>query len=146
MRAFSTSSGTRLTAKSIEAFKEEAGALAAKYQLVGTTRAERVPGGGADDGALAPGDSLIRSRVGSTSSSCEGEPMGPDEGEQRLIDMEIKLSHQEATVESLQQTVYEQQKALDVLERKVTRLAKLIESSAEGGQDIGPANEKPPHY
>jgi SlyX protein len=65
--------------------------------------------------------------------------------EQRLIDLEIKASHQEAVLESLQQTVYEQQKALDALERKLTRLAKLADGG-DSGPDIGPANEKPPHY
>lgn len=62
--------------------------------------------------------------------------------EQRLIDLEIKISHQEQTVDTLQQLIYEQQKAIARLESRVERLGKRI----EGELDIGSGDEKPPHY
>jgi SlyX protein len=62
--------------------------------------------------------------------------------DQRLIDLEIKISHQESAVDALQQIVYEQQKAIDRLETRLEKLTKKL----EGDLEIGPASEKPPHY
>lgn len=62
--------------------------------------------------------------------------------DQRLIDLEIKISHQESVIDALQQLVYEQQKALTRLEGRLERLTKRL----EGDLEIGPASEKPPHY
>lgn len=66
--------------------------------------------------------------------------------EQRLIDLEIKISHQEATIEALQTSAYEQQKDINRLEKCLQRLTKQFESLARGDAEIGPANEPPPHY
>ena len=66
--------------------------------------------------------------------------------EQRLIDLEIKISHQEHAIEALQQLAFDQHRVIEKLEAKLEALAKRFDGSAEGGQDIGPANEKPPHY
>ena len=38
--------------------------------------------------------------------------------EERLVDIEIKLSHQEDLVESLNQLVYEQQTRIDLLDKE----------------------------
>ncbi len=62
--------------------------------------------------------------------------------EQRVIDLEIMVSHQEQTLETLQQLVYEQQKALEKLASRVDRLVKKYDDQVE----IGPADDKPPHY
>lgn len=64
--------------------------------------------------------------------------------EDRIIDIEIKLAHQENMVESLNQTVYEQGRRIDQLEAMVTKLAEHIRTLRDAGQ--GPLNEKPPHY
>jgi SlyX protein len=64
--------------------------------------------------------------------------------EDRFIDIEIKLAHQENLVESLNQTVYEQGRRIDQLEAMVTKLAEHIRNLREAGQ--GPVNERPPHY
>ena len=66
--------------------------------------------------------------------------------EQRMIDFEIKISHQENAIEALQKLVYEQQKTIDNLLISVKTLAKRVEAGARGQMEIGPANEKPPHY
>lgn len=64
--------------------------------------------------------------------------------EDRFIDIEIKVAHQENLVESLNQTIYEQGRRIDQLEAMVTKLAEHIRILRDAGQ--GPVNEKPPHY
>jgi len=65
--------------------------------------------------------------------------------EERFIDIESKVTHQEFLLEKLNQIVYQQQQKIDQLEETLAKLGKRIQ---EGGNthSIGPANEKPPHY
>ncbi|HEY1147176.1 MAG TPA: SlyX family protein [Pseudoduganella sp.] len=64
--------------------------------------------------------------------------------EERFVDIEIKLAHQEDLVESLNQRVYEQQKQIDKLEAMLTALAEHVRNNAQSNQT--PLNERPPHY
>ena len=64
--------------------------------------------------------------------------------EERFVDIEIKLAHQEDLVESLNQRVYEQQKQIDKLEAMLAALAEHVRNSAQSNQT--PLNERPPHY
>lgn len=68
--------------------------------------------------------------------------------DERMVDIEIKLSRQEDLLDSLNQTVYQQQKQIDKLEglcRDLRRqLLELTTRSEHSG--ISPAHEKPPHY
>lgn len=64
--------------------------------------------------------------------------------EDRFMDIELKLVHQEDLVESLNERVYEQQKQIDKLEQMVASLAQHIRDNAQGGQAV--INERPPHY
>jgi SlyX protein len=64
--------------------------------------------------------------------------------ENRFIDIEIKVAHQENLVESLNQTIYEQGRRIDQLEAMVAKLAEHVRVLRDAGQ--GPVNEKPPHY
>jgi SlyX protein len=64
--------------------------------------------------------------------------------ENRFVDIEIKLAHQEDLVESLNQVVYQQGRRIDQLEALVGKLAEHVRNNAQHGQ--GPLNEKPPHY
>lgn len=64
--------------------------------------------------------------------------------EDRFIDIEIKLAHQENLVESLNQTIYEQSRRIDQLEAMVAKLAEHVRVFRDAGQ--GPVNERPPHY
>ncbi len=64
--------------------------------------------------------------------------------EQRFVEIEIKLAHQEHLVESLNQMVYQQQKRMDKLEALCGALAQHIRDNEQGGPN--PVNEKPPHY
>lgn len=65
--------------------------------------------------------------------------------EQRLIDLETKIAHQEYLIEELNQALYQQQKTIDKLEATITTLVKRYQELLAGGDDIRP-NEKPPHY
>ena len=64
--------------------------------------------------------------------------------EDRFIDIEIKLAHQEDLVESLNQRVYEQQKQIDQLEAMLVALAERVRNTSQANQI--PINEPPPHY
>jgi len=64
--------------------------------------------------------------------------------ENRFIDIEIKLSHQENTVDNLNRTIYEQGRRIDQLEAIVAKLAEHLRTMRDAGQ--GPVNERPPHY
>ena len=64
--------------------------------------------------------------------------------EERFVDIEIKLAHQEDLVESLNQMVYQQSRRIDQLEALVSKLAENVRNNAHSGP--GTLNEKPPHY
>jgi SlyX protein len=65
--------------------------------------------------------------------------------EDRFVDIEIKLAHQEDMVDSLNQVVYQQTRRIDQLEAMLAKLADHVrDNGASGG--AGTANEKPPHY
>jgi len=66
--------------------------------------------------------------------------------EDRLMEIEIKISRQEDLVESLNQVVYQQQKKIDYLEAMLTALAKQLKHSQDNESELASANEKPPHY
>ncbi|MBV8657821.1 MAG: SlyX family protein [Burkholderiales bacterium] len=65
--------------------------------------------------------------------------------EDRLIDMETKLAHQEHLVESLSQRIYEQQQQIDKLELMCTTLVQRVRDLRDNGNQA-PINERPPHY
>jgi SlyX protein len=69
-----------------------------------------------------------------------------DRIEDRLIEIEIKLSRQEDLVESLNQVVYQQQRKIAQLEAMYAALALHVKQTpdAEGVRNVG--YEKPPHY
>ena len=66
--------------------------------------------------------------------------------EERLVNIEAKITFQEDLIEELSKTIYQQQQKLDRLEAFCKSLARNIESLAEAGNEGMPANERPPHY
>lgn len=66
--------------------------------------------------------------------------------EERLVNIEAKITFQEDLIEELNKTVYQQQQRLDRLEAICEALARHIQSLAEEGNESKPANERPPHY
>jgi SlyX protein len=65
--------------------------------------------------------------------------------EDRLVELEIKLTRQEDLVESLNRMVYLQQKKIEELEALCSALARHVKDVRDANE-AGPANEKPPHY
>ncbi len=66
--------------------------------------------------------------------------------EDRLVNLESKLAHQEYLLDELNKTVYRQQKKLDELDALCVALAKRLADVHASLPDGLPANEKPPHY
>ena len=64
--------------------------------------------------------------------------MPPDN---RVIDLEVRISYQERTIESLSEVVREFAGRVEELERRLRALAEAADSDP-----IGPALDKPPHY
>lgn len=67
--------------------------------------------------------------------------------ENRLIDIEMKLAHQEKLVDELNQVLTDQQARITELEELCRLLAERLRSAGEGGAEGGsPDDERPPHY
>jgi len=66
--------------------------------------------------------------------------------EERLVNIEAKITFQEDLIEELNKTVYQQQKKLDRLEAVCESLLRHIESLSEAKNEGMPAHERPPHY
>ena len=62
--------------------------------------------------------------------------------EDRLTEMEIKLSFQENLVRTLDQSVIELRAEVD----KISRNLRAYEEQMQAGMPENPANEPPPHY
>jgi len=63
---------------------------------------------------------------------------------ERIDALEMRLSFQDETIETLNQTITAQWKQLDALTRQVAELKERLQD-AEGNAP-GPVNERPPHY
>ena len=67
--------------------------------------------------------------------------------EERLIDLEIRLSRQDDLVDTLNTQVYRQQKKIDELEALCTAMAKRLRELAVSAAQRQPViDERPPHY
>jgi uncharacterized coiled-coil protein SlyX len=62
----------------------------------------------------------------------------------RLEALEMRLTYQDETIETLNQTVTAQWKQIDALTRQVAELNDRMRESEANRP--GPANEPPPHY
>jgi len=65
--------------------------------------------------------------------------------EERLTEIEIKLTGQEDLVMALNDRVYEQQRQIDELRALCTALAQRLAKGPDGAADPY-AEERPPHY
>lgn len=63
----------------------------------------------------------------------------------RFINLESKIAHQEFQLEELSQVLYSQQQQIDLLQKQLSLLHKRLQD-VTAAPEIGPANEKPPHY
>ncbi len=65
--------------------------------------------------------------------------------EARLIEIEIKLSYAEDTLDVLNRTVFRQQEQIEQLRQLVVRLANQLQDMAPP-ERRGLEEERPPHY
>jgi SlyX protein len=63
---------------------------------------------------------------------------------ERINRLEARLTYQDETIESLNQTITAQWKQIDALTRQIAQLNERLQE-AEAATP-GPANERPPHY
>ncbi len=66
--------------------------------------------------------------------------------EERFIDLESRLAHQDQLLHELNDVVTSQQAKLMQLEELCRSLVDRVRSVGEGGESGDPADEKPPHY
>ncbi len=66
--------------------------------------------------------------------------------EERITHLETKIAYQDVILEDLNQVVIQQQKSIDKLEDAMSTLVKKFKEATLGNLEIGPANDKPPHY
>ena len=62
----------------------------------------------------------------------------------RIDALEIRVTFQDATIETLNQTTTAQWQQIDTLTRQVAALRERLQEAEM--QAPGPANERPPHY
>ena len=63
---------------------------------------------------------------------------------ERIDRLEARLSYQDETIESLNQTITAQWKQIDTLTRQVVQLNERLQEAETTAP--GPAHERPPHY
>ena len=63
---------------------------------------------------------------------------------ERIDGLEIRLSYQDVTIETLNQTITAQWAQIDRLTRQIAELKERLQEAESNVP--GPANERPPHY
>jgi uncharacterized coiled-coil protein SlyX len=63
---------------------------------------------------------------------------------ERIDALEIRLSYQDVTIETLNQTITAQWTEIDRLTRQIAELKERVREAESHAP--GPANERPPHY
>jgi SlyX protein len=64
----------------------------------------------------------------------------------RMVDVEAKLAHQDVLISQMSDVIYQQQQQLDQLSVRFTRLLEQFESLEAGSEGNDPGAEVPPHY
>ena len=64
----------------------------------------------------------------------------------RLDALEIRIAHQDATIEELNAAVTEQWKLIDRLERRIAALNERVAEAEASAGSAPAANKPPPHY
>ncbi len=66
--------------------------------------------------------------------------------EGKIIDLEIRITHQENHIEELDKIIYQQQQAIDLLQDQIKHLLNKLKNTS--GANILPQSEEkpPPHY
>ncbi len=72
--------------------------------------------------------------------------MNAQDIEEKLIDLEIRLTHQEDHIQSLDKIIYEQDQLLSALLEKVKQMDEKIKNSGENNILSADEEVPPPHY
>ena len=64
----------------------------------------------------------------------------------RLIDIEVKLAHQEQAMAELNQVLIDQQARLTRLAQRYEVLAEKLDSLSQSETGVSADDERPPHY
>ena len=70
----------------------------------------------------------------------------PDDMQQRLIALEIRLAHHERMAEEVSDVLAEQQRAIDLLTAQLRRLTGRLQEMAAGWSPSPQDEKPPPHY
>ncbi len=66
--------------------------------------------------------------------------------ENDITDLQIRLTHQESTLEELNQVIIQQQKAIDQLTLTVSQMSERMRSMADSNIADQSQETPPPHY
>jgi SlyX protein len=66
--------------------------------------------------------------------------------EQRLIDLEMRLSYQEAAIETLSSEVARQSRLIEQMQLTLKRIVERMPNEPEGAARGSLSDEMPPHY
>ncbi|PUA17823.1 SlyX family protein [Glaciimonas sp. PCH181] len=66
--------------------------------------------------------------------------------EDRIINIETKIAHQEDLLDELNKLVYRQQQKIDQLETLCAALARMVKDARESSEQGQAPHERPPHY
>ena len=66
--------------------------------------------------------------------------------EHRLIELETRLAYQDETLRVLGDEMAQQQRRIEMLERRWQEMSKRLAALAQAPTGPAPADEKPPHY
>ncbi len=66
--------------------------------------------------------------------------------EERMIDIETRLAHQDQTINELNEALSNQQQTIMKLERLCASLVERVTSLNEALPDAAKGDERPPHY
>ena len=64
----------------------------------------------------------------------------------RLDELEMRVVHQDQTIEDLNAAITAQWKLIERLERQMARLAERVADSERSTGDAAPVDRPPPHY
>ena len=66
--------------------------------------------------------------------------------DERFIDIEMKLEHQDQALIELNAALTKQQETIMTLERQFASMLERISRMDDVAPEVGPGNEQPPHY
>ncbi|MEZ4221108.1 MAG: SlyX family protein [Polyangiaceae bacterium] len=64
----------------------------------------------------------------------------------RLVELEVRYTHQQDTIEQLSDALYAQQREIDALKAKLGNIDKRMAESGGVEPVTDPSIERPPHY